>query len=101
MVQPSPILTAFIYLAWTGTDNQLNVSTSSDGATWTKLPATGQSSYFGPTLAVSPEGFLYLGWTGTDLKLNSLPWDGVKKQWGKTTTSGETSTKAYCLIVHA
>jgi hypothetical protein len=86
------------YLAWTDTDNVLKVSQSTNGQNWTPLAkATGQSSYCGPILAVSPDKILYLGWVGTNGQLNYMQW--INSQWQPSTTSDQTSNKLFSLIV--
>jgi hypothetical protein len=67
----SPALAVFngrAYMAWTGTNGQLNVVSTADGVHIEKvtLPDTSRT---GPTLAAF-NGRLYLGWTGLDGRLN-------------------------------
>jgi hypothetical protein len=64
-----------LYLAWTGTDDKLNVMSSTDGGLTfanqfpsKQYPST-QNSTLSPSLFVV-NGTLNIAWTGTDLKLN-------------------------------
>jgi hypothetical protein len=67
----SPALAVFngrAYMAWTGTDGQLNVVSTADGVHIEKVTLA-DTSRTGPALAAF-NGRLYLGWTGLDGRLN-------------------------------
>jgi len=89
----SPALAAFngrLYLAWKGNDN-LNVSSSTDGQNWDPQIMFDEFTPHGPALA-SFNGRLYIGWTGTDefALLNVMSTDdGVN--WGNKVTIREDS----------
>ncbi|MGO9601347.1 MAG: glycosyl hydrolase family 18 protein [Isosphaeraceae bacterium] len=68
-----------LYLAWTGTDEQLNLRWSSDGVTWPDQdkiqPVAGKASDYSPSLAVNPtDGSLLLAWCtwGTDQQIRTV-----------------------------
>jgi hypothetical protein len=88
----SPAATVFrgrLYLAWTGTDGQLNVICSTDGVHFNNKVTLSDTSQVGPTLAAF-NGRLYLGWTGLDGHLNvESSADGMT--FSNKVTLGETS----------
>ena len=59
-----------LYLAWTGTDNRLNVGSSSDGVHFGKITLP-ESSFVAPVIE-DLSGTIYLSWTGTDNHLNLI-----------------------------
>lgn len=81
-----------LYLAWTGTDGQLNVISSSDGTTWTNQVTLGQHSNTAPALIASSNS-LSLVWTGTDGKLNVI-FSSDGKSWINQVTLSQTSDLA-------
>lgn len=77
-----------LYLAWTGTDNQLNVASSADGKVFGGPVLLGEYSYCAPSLVVN--GPLFIAWTGTDNRINVMSsWNGTS--FGNKVTLPETS----------
>ena len=78
-----------IYIAWTGTNGDLNVESSSNGRTFGNKVTLPETSNAGPALA-SFDGRLDIAWTGTDGRLNDeSSSDG--KSFGRKVTLPETS----------
>ena len=78
-------LNGALYLAWTGTNNELNIMTSTDaGATFGSLVTSTQTSPAAPALSrFFPGRALFIAWAGTGN--NELNWEGVDMQAGVAT----------------
>lgn len=82
-----------LFLAWTGTDNRLNVKWSTDlGATWQNKRTLNETSPTEPALAVF-NGKLILMWNGTDSanRLNFIESSDLGLTWTNKVTLGDTS----------
>jgi len=87
----SPALAVFngrAYMAWAGTNGQLNVVSTADGIHIEKVTLA-DTSRAGPTLAAF-NGRLYLGWTGLDGRLN-VESSANGMTFGNKVTLNETS----------
>lgn len=73
---------AQLYLAWTDSNRNLQIITSTNAVNFTSTPATGQQALGGPSLA-SWGGTLWLAWTGTDTDLNLLAYAGASESLPK------------------
>jgi hypothetical protein len=82
-------------IAWTGTDNQLNVAYSFDGEQFDIASPLGQTSPYGPTLAEDSVGGDEIGWTGTD-HLHQLN-IGYLQSWSAVLGGSEISGGAITL----
>src|SRR5262249_43131 len=82
-----------LFLAWTGTDDRLNVMSSGDlGATWQNKRTLNETSPTEPALAIF-NGKLILLWNGTDSPshLNFIESADGALTWGNKWTMGDTS----------
>jgi hypothetical protein len=78
-------------MAWTGSDDKLNVMMSSDGVTWTqKRTFDAATSRVAPAVHVH-DGRLYLAYTGTDERLN-LMWSDDGSTFSGVLTLDERSS---------
>src|SRR3954454_2872034 len=62
----SPALRWFncrLYIAWTGTDHGLYISSSADGTSFSSPVKLNEYSYLSPALAADSTGTLYVAWT--------------------------------------
>jgi hypothetical protein len=81
-----------LFMAWTGTDERLNVHGSTDLVHWLNKSTLNETSNHGPALSFG-NGRLFMAWTGTDGHLNVISSaDGV--QWSNKVTLGDTSPTA-------
>jgi hypothetical protein len=82
-----------LFIAWTGTDDHLNVMSSGDlGATWQNKRTLGETSPTEPALALW-NGTLILMWNGTDSDhhLNFIQSSDGGLSWGNKVIIGDTS----------
>lgn len=82
-----------LFLAWTGTDNHLNIMSSADlGASWQNKRTLNETSPTEPSLVVF-NGKLILMWNGTDFAnhLNFIESGDGGLTWGNKITIGDTS----------
>jgi hypothetical protein len=77
-----------VYLAWTGTDNQLNVASSSDGRSFSSPSLLREYSNCAPAMVVN--GPLFIAWTGTDNRINVMS-SSNGTTFGNKVTLNETS----------
>jgi hypothetical protein len=84
-----------LYLAWTGTDNRLNLISSADGVKFDRKITFDETSNVGPSLAVF-NNKLYLGWLGQDNLLNWMS-SSDGQGFGNKVTSTEGSSVAPAL----
>jgi hypothetical protein len=91
-----------LHLAWTGTDNRLNIMSSTSpnlGIFQFRNKRTStQTSTVGPALAVLGNR-LFLAWTGTDNRLNFM-WSSDGISFGNRQTLPHTSTASPALAVY-
>jgi hypothetical protein len=79
-----------VAVAWTGTDQHLNVATTADGLSLVSKVTTAETSDHGPSLCFR-SGTLFLAWTGTDSHLNVVQSTDGGLTWGSKTTLPDTS----------
>jgi hypothetical protein len=81
-----------LWMAWTGTDDKLNVMSSSDGTSWVdKQKLDVARSRVAPAI-LAHEGRLYIAYTGTDDRLNILRSDDGGRSFGNLVTLVEKSS---------
>lgn len=80
------------FIAWTGTDQQLNLLTTADPTlqNWGGPPPLGETSEHAPAI-LSANGRLVLAWTGTDDHLNVKSTTDWGATWQYRQTLNETS----------
>ncbi len=83
-------------IAWTGTDQHLNVGSTADGLSLVSKITSGETSDQGPALCFR-SGTLFLAWTGTDSHLNVVQSTDGGITWGTKITLHDTSNTSPAL----